>query len=122
MKAVFDSNLLIDYLKGDSRAEAEIEKYSDPLISIVTWIELLVGSRNPEEDRKIRQFLQRFRVIGLSKEVAEEAILLRRVHRIRLPDAIIWGTAKVERCLLVTRNTKDFPENDVSIRIPFRFV
>lgn len=119
MKAVLDSNLLIDYLKGESLAETEIAKYSNPLISIVTWMELLVGTRGPEEDKEIRRFLQRFRVIGLSKEVAEEAIILRRAHKIRLPDAIIWATAKIENCLLVTRNTKDFPRNDVSIRVPF---
>ena len=120
MKAVFDTNILIDYLQGDSRAKTEIAKYSNPLISIVTWIELLVGSRESQEDRKIRQFLQTFTVIGLSKEVAEEAVLLRRSHRIRLPDAIIWATAKIETCLLVTRNIKDFPEDDVSIRVPFK--
>ena len=120
MKAVFDSNILIDYLQGEKRAEAEIEKYSDPLVSIITWIELLVGSRNSEEEKKIRKFLQMFSAIGLSKEVAEEAVNIRKTNRIRLPDAIIWATARTQNCLLVTRNTKDFPENDVGIRVPFK--
>jgi len=56
----------------------------------------------------------------LTPEVAEEAVRLRRQHRIKLPDAIIWASALNENCVLVSRNTKDFPSNQAGIRFPYR--
>jgi predicted nucleic acid-binding protein len=38
----------------------------------------------------------------------------------RLPDAIIWASAKRENALLVTRNIRDFPEHEPGVRIPYR--
>ena len=52
-------------------------------------------------------------------EIAEEAVHLRRDRRLRLPDAFVWATARVEGVLLVTRNAKDFPVREPSIRVPY---
>jgi predicted nucleic acid-binding protein len=52
-------------------------------------------------------------------EIAEEAVRLRRDRRLRLPDAFVWATARVEGVLLVTRNAKDFPVREPSIRVPY---
>lgn len=43
MKAVFDTNILIDYLIGNLLAKKEIEQYQSPQISIITKMEILVG-------------------------------------------------------------------------------
>lgn len=51
--------------------------------------------------------------------VARAAVLLRRAHRLRLPDALIWATARVNHCLLVTRNSRDFPVSEPEVRIPY---
>jgi predicted nucleic acid-binding protein len=48
-----------------------------------------------------------------------EQITIRRTRRIRLPDAIVWASARTESALLVTRNTKDFPEADPGVRVPY---
>ncbi len=37
----------------------------------------------------------------------------------RLPDAIIWATAREASALLVTRNTKDFPADVPGVRVPY---
>nr|MBA3544449.1 PIN domain-containing protein [Chthoniobacterales bacterium] len=58
--------------------------------------------------------------LPLTPEVAEETVVLRRKHRLKLPDAIIWATAVSENCLLVTRNKGDFPADHVGIRFPYR--
>ena len=42
-----------------------------------------------------------------------------RDHRLRLPDAIIWATARVAGAVLVTRNTKDVPAGDPAVRVPY---
>ena len=59
-----------------------------------------------------------FGVIALSAEVAEEAVLLRRNTRLKLPDAVILATAHVEKRVLLTRNTRDFTEGRF-VRIPY---
>ena len=44
---------------------------------------------------------------------------LRRERRLKLPDALIWATARRHGSLLVTRNTKDFPKDDPGVRVPY---
>jgi predicted nucleic acid-binding protein len=119
MKAVFDTNLLIDYLKGVEAAEAELGRYRERYVSAVTWMEILIGSRSEAETDVIEMFLRDFRVIDISRRVSREAIDVRRAHRLRLADAIIWASARVESALLVTRNRRDFPADDPGVRIPY---
>ena len=119
MKALFDTNILIDYLNGVEPAMREIERHSDRYVSIITWMEVLAGARHDAERDVIEMFLQDFQVVELSRRVAREAIALRRAHRVRLPDAVIWASAHTESALLVTRNTKDFPQGDPGVRVPY---
>jgi predicted nucleic acid-binding protein len=119
MKGLFDTNILIDYLAGVDEARLELERYADRLVSAVTWMEVLVGARGEEEEDVIELFLRDFTVIPISREVARGAVALRRAHRLRLPDAIIWASADSASALLVTRNTKDFPRDQPGIRIPY---
>lgn len=120
MRAVLDTNILIDYLLGVEGARREIRRYEKPAISLVTWMEVLVGAERAEqEEGRLRRFLLRFEVCEITRKVAERAVALRRERRIRLPDAIIWGTAREMGALLVTRNTRDFPRDDPGIRIPY---
>jgi predicted nucleic acid-binding protein len=44
VKALFDTNVLIDYLSGVKAAKAELAKYSDKAISMITWMEIQVGT------------------------------------------------------------------------------
>ncbi len=107
MKAVFDTNILIDYLNGNKAAADEFGLYDEKLISIITFIEVMVGVTEPDEEIVIRGFLESFTVIDLSAVVAEESIRLRKEYRLKVPDAVVYATAKVEGCLMVSRNTKD---------------
>ena len=49
MKAVFDTNILIDYLNGIQQAKKEIDLYSHRLISSITWMEVLIGANEENE-------------------------------------------------------------------------
>ena len=120
MKAVFDTNILVDYLNGISAASRELDQYEEIAISIVTWMEVLAGADGAEEEAVTREFLSQFKVQPLEKTVAERASKIRRQHKLKLPDAIIWATAKELGRILVTRNTKDFSEKDAGIRVPYR--
>jgi len=116
---VFDANIVIDLLKGVEPALLEAESHDDRAISIVTWMEVMAGV-TPELKDDVRGVLSEFRLISLSGAIAEQAVIERRQRRIKLPDAITIATAVVERGVLVTRNTKDFPRNERHVRIPYR--
>jgi predicted nucleic acid-binding protein len=119
MNAVVDTNILIDYLKGSPNAKRELDAFETTYISLISWVEVLVGAAEGDEESEIREFLRRFRVHPVDEGVAERAVSIRREHKIRLPDAIIWATAQQLGILLVTRNTRDFPHNNPGIRVPY---
>jgi len=119
LRALFDTNVLIDYLNGIEAAKAELARYEKPAISIISWIEVLAGA-DPSIEGETRKFLLIFERIELTEAIAERAVALRRTTKLRIPDAIILGTARAENLLLVTRNTKDFPADEPAIRIPYR--
>ncbi len=119
MKAVFDSDILIDFLTGEAKADVELRRYSERLISVVSWAEVMIGAAPGDEEIKCREFLASFSVVPFDLAIADEAARIRRGSRIKLPDAVIWATAKVNGALLVTRNTSDFPSDDPFVRIPY---
>jgi predicted nucleic acid-binding protein len=119
MKALFDTNILIDYLNGVEAARAEIERSGPRYISIVTWMEVLAGARDEADEDVIEMFLRDFRVVELTRRIAREAVDIRRSRRIRLPDAIVWASARAESAVLVTRNTKDFAGAEPGLRVPY---
>lgn len=100
-------------------ARTELRRYREKAISIITWMEVVVGAV-PDLEAATRNFLNGFDVIAVDEHVAERAVGLRRNHRIKLPDVVIWATAQVHSMLLVTRNTKDFPDGDPGVRAPYK--
>ncbi len=117
--ALFDTNILIDYLSGVETAREEVERYRSRSISVITWMEVMAGVM-PEYEAKTRAFLSTFLNLPITAAVAERAVALRRQRRIKLPDAIILATAEAGDWLLVTRNTRDFPAGDAGIRVPYQ--
>jgi predicted nucleic acid-binding protein len=118
VKALFDTNVLIDYLNGVKDARVELARFEDKAISIVTWMEVMVGT-TPANEAGTRAFLAGFAHLPIDEQVAERAVALRRDKRIKLPDAIVWATAQTSDRLLVTRNTKDFAADEPGVRVPY---
>lgn len=116
--ALFDTNILIDHLNAVPQARAEIERFEDRAISIVSWMEVMVGADDEVADAT-RRFLEGFSVVQLDNPVAERAVALRRRYHIKLPDAVIWATAQATGRILVTRNIKDFVKDDPGVREPY---
>ena len=119
MKAVIDSDVLIDFLQGVSAAAIEIDRYDDPCYSVISWMEVMSGADTEPEKAAAKVFLASMRVVELSSRVAHLAVESRRKYRLKLPDAVIWATADSEGCILVTRNAKDFDKDHPMIRIPY---
>lgn len=118
VRALFDTNILVDYLNGVPEARDELQRYPAKAISIISWIEVMVGA-DAAFRASTMNFLDAFDVVDLDEQVAERTLHLRRSHRVKLPDAVIWASAQVNAMLLVTRDTKDFPGDDPGIRSPY---
>lgn len=118
VRPLFDTNILIDYLGGVARARDELGRYPEPAISIVSWMEVLIGAP-PGIEPATRRFLSRFSIVEIDRAVAERAVVIRRGGRIRLPDALIQASAEVHALLLVTRNTRDFDSASPAVRVPY---
>jgi predicted nucleic acid-binding protein len=119
VRALFDTNILIDYLSGILPAKKELARYEYRAISTITWMEVLVGA-NADEEPAIRGWLASFDVIGLDHRIADRAVDIRRTKKVRLPDAIVWATAQVHSLILVSRNTKAFPADEPGVRVPYK--
>jgi hypothetical protein len=119
VKALFDTNILVDYLNAVPQARNELRRYTEKAVSIITWMEVMVGAAG-EVEAATRAFLDAFDVIALDEKIAERAVSLRRSHHIKLPDAIIWATAQTHAMLLVTRNVRDFSAGDPGVRMPYK--
>ena len=119
MRAIIDSDVLIDYLQGLEKAKRELDRYAKREMSIISWMEVMTGADTPEEEKDSREFLSTFTIHHLSVEIASEALEIRKKFRIRLPDAIVWATARANDCLLVTRNARDFSTKEPGVRSPY---
>ena len=88
---LLDSNAII-YLVG--------RRVSDPLpdgpyfVSAISEIEVMgFPLLSSADESNLRGFLDVVEVVGLSVEIKDLAILLKRQHRLKTPDAIIAATA-----------------------------
>jgi predicted nucleic acid-binding protein len=105
---LLDTNILIDVLRGEAVALAWLEQQQQPRISVITWIEVLVGCREGEGGT-VQAWLETFPRVPLDDAIAGETVRLRQRHGLKVPDAIILATARCGTLTLATRNRRDFP-------------
>jgi len=119
LKALFDTNILVDYAYGVQTAVDELDRYDAQAISRMVWIEFLTGARVVEIEARRRFIAEKFELLEIDAAVSEETVRIRQRTHLKLPDAIILATARVHGLLLVTRNGRDFSRADPDIRIPY---
>lgn len=104
-----DTNILLEYIGGilPENTNKLIEDIisNDFNISVINRIEVL---GHPSATKDISDFLDLANQYELTQEVVKQTITLRKVRKIKLPDAIIAATAIVHNLSLISRNTKDF--------------
>jgi predicted nucleic acid-binding protein len=106
MLLLLDANILIDVLRGEAIALAWLEQQERPHISVISWIEVLVGCREGESGR-VEAWLDTFPRLPLNDAIALESLRLRQRHGLKIPDAIILATARCTDLNLATRNSRD---------------
>ncbi len=118
---LLDSVILIDHFNGIQKSTDYLKIVAaEACISAITRAEVLTGFTDSNDLNKAGELLDRFHLIVIDAEVADQAAKLRREHRWKLPDALQAAAAKIHGLLLVTRNVKDFPPGRFEfVRIPY---
>lgn len=114
IKYLWDTNTAVYYLQQQFPPNAEkfidnLLKEQQPVIFAITEIELLCWKTITEKDFEVlKNFISDALVIELEQSIKLKTADIRKVHRIKLPDAIIAATAKVYDLTLLSGNLSDF--------------
>jgi predicted nucleic acid-binding protein len=124
MTALVDTDVMIDFLRGQPQAVAFMQVVPLPLhVSAVTVAELFAGVREGEEKTALDAALTACRVHPLSAGIAARGGLWRRdygrSHGVGLADALIAATAEAAGFELVTLNARHYPMLE-RINTPYR--
>lgn len=117
--ALLDSNIVI-YLSKKELPLSFLNQFKSIYISVITYIEVLgYKFSDSNEERYVKELVSFFTVRFVDQKIADYVISLRKILPIKLPDAIIAGTALVDELYLITRNIEDFKRTDCTLLNPF---
>ncbi|OHD63710.1 MAG: nucleotide-binding protein [Spirochaetes bacterium RBG_13_51_14] len=121
---LLDTNIIIYYFDGifsEDNNEIDLIFENNFTVSIISKIEFLgwVGFKEPGLYAKAKDFIDKAVVMYIDDAIAEEAIRIRREHKVKTPDAIIAATALVNGLVLATTNTDDFKKLNLTTLNPF---
>lgn len=111
---LFDTTILVDYLRGHEEARALLEAYGKkPNISVASILELYAGVRSRREEQRTEQLLSQVALLPVTQDIAKRAGVFVRLyqasHDVASMDAIIAATAEHHGLKLATLNVKHFP-------------
>ncbi|WP_431860302.1 type II toxin-antitoxin system VapC family toxin [Azospirillum sp.] len=113
---VLDTNAVLYALGGRLGEPLPAGNYA---VSVITALELLsFPALGPSDESAIKEFLSDVENIDLTLPVKEVAVALRRQHRLKLPDAIIVGTALALGAELITNDARLHQIPDLMTRFP----
>lgn len=127
MNMLVDSNVIIDYVSNriPEKSAKQLDNYfnSNFSVSIISKIEVLGFNTLDYEMEQLESFIQLSSIVYIDEAVADKTIEIRRMKRIKLPDAIIAATALVQNCILLSHNTTDFNKIEgLQVLDPYSFV
>ena len=127
MNMLVDSNVIIDYVSNripeKSAKQLDIYFNSNFSVSIISKIEVLGFNTQEYELEQLESFIQLSSIVYIDEAVADKTIEIRRMKRIKLPDAIIAATALVQNCILLSHNTTDFNKIEgLQVWDPYSFI
>lgn len=106
-KSLLDSNVILGLIKGYEPALAIVRQHGTETLqfaySSISRMEVLgFPAITGAEESAIASMLNRLQHLPITLAIEDAAIRLRRVHKIRLPDAVILATAQVHQLTLLT--------------------
>ncbi len=110
-KILVDSCIFIDIFRGNRQLYQDLLKHRVFLNSIV-YMELIQGSRDKIELKKINKFLKDFKTLPITRKISKKSMELMKTysisHGLLIPDALIAATAIIKNLPLWTFNQRDF--------------
>lgn len=99
---LLDTNAILYILNGDKiLAELLYERMLH--LSIISEIELLSYKNiSAFEEKTIKEFILQFSKVGITDEIKENAIFIRRHYSLKVPESLIAASAVVSGIPLVT--------------------
>ncbi len=122
MNVLLDTDILINFLRGNAQAQEEIASLIDRSVlhcSVVTIAEIHAGMREHEREKTL-ELLESLTPVNITPKIAEIAGRYKRtikVQRLELDDCFIAASAISIRALLVTGNGKHYPMSDVEKKV-----
>ena len=105
-----DTDVLVDYLRGESKAEEFIESNLDEIhICSITVAELYQGVIEEEERSALDSMMSALIILPIANEGGIICRQYRKSHNSGLADSIIAATARHHNLPLRTLNIKLFP-------------
>ena len=123
---IFDSDILIWYVRGDSEAAAWLDASAERAMSVVTWMEVLQGTRSKADMKSVQQSFRnlQLRVLPLTETIGQRAAALIEEHTLasglQVADALIAATAIESGEVLATSNIRHFDSIRHLALKPFR--
>lgn len=114
VSVVFDTDVIIWALRGNTRAVAAIDQADHLALSVVSYMELVCGARDKRELRATRTALSNldFRILALSEDIGHRAQIYLEEYALKsnlgVSDALIAATAVEYEQRLCTANAKDY--------------
>lgn len=113
-KHLYDTDVIIDYMRGNSQAKDLLESQEGKqCLSVITIAELYAGVRNIREKGAVKGLSEYFEVMDINRDISERAGLWKKEyhksHGVLLPDALIAATAAHYGLELKTLNVKHYP-------------
>ena len=110
-----DTNIILYYLNGDETLIPVLED-KQLFLSFITEMELLSYSNITDaEIQTVENFLNECYIVEISSQIKEKTILLRRKYGLKLPDAIIVGSALSLNAPLITADKKMSAINEIDV-------
>ncbi|MGB4268937.1 MAG: type II toxin-antitoxin system VapC family toxin [Spirochaetota bacterium] len=111
---ILDTDVLIWYLRGNTKARDIVERNIPFSISIVTYAELIQGMKSKKELQLLSRNFSGWGIdiIHIDKDISSRAMFYMQEyalsHSLTFPDALIAATAVQKNDVLITANYKHY--------------
>ena len=121
---LFDTDVLIWYLRGNAKAARVMQNTDQRQVSVVSYMELLQGAKSKSEIKLIRSFLKDFdfQIVPLTENTGHRASVYMEEYCLKvnmcLADAMIAATSVENQLTICTGNRKHYqPITEIEIKI-----
>jgi hypothetical protein len=120
MTGVFDTGLVVDYLRGVKRALEAFAQFPDRAITVGTWVEVMTEAP-PRLEPQTREFLRGFERLAINEAIADRALALIQQHsQLTIQHAIPWATAQINSSVYVSVEFPRVADPGPTVYVPYR--